>query len=258
MIGVGVLMVCLATPAALVSAQAPAPAVDHGSGQAVAPGEPAEAPPSQPEPADAPPAPSPGTPAPNATPPPAPTTPGGATEPAPAAPPPVADSSTSVSAAGSGSVSVGDYFFAPSSITIQVGGTVTWSNDGPSDHTVTANSGSFDSGNLSPGQSFDHTFTQPGTFAYYCQYHRSSGQEGTVTVQAADSSGGGGGSDAGSSQTPPAATAPGSESAAVTSPGAAGSAAQLPSTGMPVLPPLVAGVGLLLAGALLRWRARVS
>jgi plastocyanin len=244
-------MVCLATPAALVSAQAPAPAADGGSDQAVAPEEPAEAPAPQPQPPDAPPPP-------NATPSPAATTPGEATEGTPPGPLPVANSSTSVSAAGSASVSAGDYFFAPPSITIQVGGTVTWSNDGQTAHTVTANSGSFDSGNLDPGQSFDHTFTQPGSFDYYCQYHRSLGQEGTVTVQAADTSGGEGGSDSGSTQTPPAATAPGSESAAVTSPGAAGSAAQLPSTGMPVLPLLAAGAGLLLAGALLCRRTRVS
>jgi LPXTG-motif cell wall-anchored protein len=243
-------MVCLATPAALVFAQAPAPAADGGSDQAVAPEEPVESPAPQPQP-DA-------TPPPNATPSPAPTTPGEATEGTPPGPLPVADSSTSVSAASSASVSAGDNFFAPPSITIQVGGTVTWSNDGQVAHTVTANSGSFDSGNLNPGQSFGHTFSQPGTFAYYCQYHQ--GMKGSVTVQAADSSGGGGasGGDPGSTQTPPAATAPGSESAAVTSPGAAGSAAQLPSTGMPVLPLLAAGVGLLLAGALLRRRARVS
>jgi plastocyanin len=250
-------MVCLATPAALVSAQAPAPAADGGSDQAVAPHEPAESPAPQPEPPDAPPPPVAGTPAPTASPPPAPTTPG---EPPPPASPPVAGSSTTVSAASSASVSAddntsGDNFFAPSSITIQVGGTVTWSNDGQVTHTVTANSGSFDSGDLNPGQSFSHTFTQSGTFPYYCQPHRFVGMKGTVTVQAADSSGGGG-SDSGT--TPPAATAPGSESAAVTSPGAAGSGTQLPSTGMPVLPLLAAGGGLLLAGALLRRRARVS
>jgi hypothetical protein len=142
-----------------------------------------------------------------------------------------------------------------------VGGTVTWSNDGQSAHTVTANSGSFDSGNLDPGQSFSHTFTQPGTFAYYCQYHRSLGQKGTVTVQASGSGGGGGGggtSNSGTSPTTTTPTGPGSESAAGASLDAAGTATQLPSTGMPLVPPLAAGVGLLLAGALLRQRARVS
>jgi plastocyanin len=257
LIGVGVLMVCLAIPAALVFAQAPAPAADGGSDQAVAPEEPAEAPQPQPQPPEPPP-PSAGTPAPSATPAPPPTAPDEATPPAP---PPVAGSSTTVSAAGSASVSAGDYFFAPPSITIQVGGTVTWSNDGQTAHTVTANGGSFDSGNLDPGQSFSHTFTQPGTFAYYCQYHRSLGQKGTVTVQASGSGGGGGGggtSNSGTSPTTTTPTGPGSESTAGASPDAAGTATQLPSTGMPLVPLLAGGVGLLLAGALLRRRARVS
>ena len=47
----------------------------------------------------------------------------------------------------------------------------------------------------------------------------------------------------------------GSESAAVTSPGAAGSTTQLPSSGMPVWPLLATGVGFLLGGVLLRRRA---
>ena len=72
-----------------------------------------------------------------------------------------------------------------------MGGTVTWSNDGQVTHTVMVNGGSFNSGDLNPGQSFSHTFTQSGTFSYYCQPHRFVGMKGTVTVLAADSSGGG-------------------------------------------------------------------
>ena len=44
----------------------------------------------------------------------------------------------------------------------------------------------------------------------------------------------------------------------MTSADAAGSATQLPSTGMPLLPLLAGGVGLLLAGALLRRPTRVG
>jgi plastocyanin len=245
-------MVCLAIPATLVGAQAPAPTADPDAGQTVVPQDPAEAP-VEPQPVDPPPTHDPPTP--GATPTPTPPPPDEETPPPPA---PVAESSPTVSAASSASVSAGDNFFAPTSITIQVGGSVTWSNDGQSAHTVTANDGSFDSGNLDPGQSFNHTFTEPGTFAYFCEYHRSLGQEGTVTVQASGSSGGGGTSNSGSTQDPSASTAPSSESAAVTSPGAAGSGSQLPSTGMPVWPLLGTGVGFLLAGVLLRRRARVS
>jgi copper binding plastocyanin/azurin family protein len=145
-----------------------------------------------------------------------------------------------------------------------VGETVTWSNDGQSAHTVTANGGSFDSGNLNSGQGFSFKFSQAGTFAYYCQYHRSLGMKGTVTVQASGSGGGGGGGSpsAGGSGSGPSAgggtstTGPASESAAESSPGAAGTSTQLPSTGLPVPPLLAAGCGLLVLGMLLRLRSR--
>jgi plastocyanin len=40
-------------------------------------------------------------------------------------------------------------------------------------HTVTADDGSFDSGNLSPDKTFSHTFDQAGTFKYHCSLHAS-------------------------------------------------------------------------------------
>jgi len=164
-----------------------------------------------------------------------------------------------VSAAGSASVAILDgssqssFRFSPSSITVGAGDTVSWTNNGNEPHDVTGSG--LASGTLQSGQGYSHTFASPGTFSYICSIHPF--MKGSVTVQASDSSGGGGASDPGSSSTPPAATAAGSESSAVTSPQAAGSAAQLPSTGMPVFPPLAAGAALLLAGALLRRAARV-
>ena len=63
--------------------------------------------------------------------------------------------------------------FSPDSITVVLGvnNTVIWTNMDNSPHTVTSNGGSFDSGNMAPGQSYTYTFTTTGTFAYHCTYH---------------------------------------------------------------------------------------
>lgn len=78
-------------------------------------------------------------------------------------------------------VSIGDSSFTPQAITINVGDTVTWTNNGVLVHTSTR-SGTFpwDSGFMSPGQAFSVIFTQSGTFPYLCTTH---GFTGTVTVQ---------------------------------------------------------------------------
>ena len=50
---------------------------------------------------------------------------------------------------------------------------------------MTADDGSFDSGNLAPGATFSQSFSTPGTFTYHCNIHSS--MTGTVTVVAASS-----------------------------------------------------------------------
>jgi hypothetical protein len=60
---------------------------------------------------------------------------------------------------------------------------VTWTNTGQRTHTVSADDGSFDSGRLDPGETFSHTFTEPGTFSYHCGFHPE--MLGTITVTAA-------------------------------------------------------------------------
>jgi LysM repeat protein/plastocyanin len=87
---------------------------------------------------------------------------------------------------GNATVSIQNMMFVPSSITVHVGTLVMWKNLDSVAHTVTsgtpsAPSGMFDSGTLNPGQSFQFTFTTPGTFAYYCRIHGAA-MEGTVTV----------------------------------------------------------------------------
>jgi plastocyanin len=90
---------------------------------------------------------------------------------------------SSAQAAVDPALTISDFQFTPSTITVHVGDTITWTNNGPSAHTATARGGSFDSGTLHKGQSASHTFTQPGTFAYYCRIHPF--MHGTVVVLAA-------------------------------------------------------------------------
>jgi plastocyanin len=63
--------------------------------------------------------------------------------------------------------------YSPNTITVTVNGnnTVTWVNNDNSPHTVTADDGSFTSGNIAPGSSFSYTFTRSGTYKYHCVYH---------------------------------------------------------------------------------------
>jgi plastocyanin len=63
---------------------------------------------------------------------------------------------------------------------VAVGTTVTVVNEDGSDHTWTADDGTFSSGNLAPGDSFEFTFTEPGTYTYACRIHPS--MVGTITV----------------------------------------------------------------------------
>jgi LPXTG-motif cell wall-anchored protein len=82
-------------------------------------------------------------------------------------------------------VSIKDFQFEPKEISISVGDTISWKNDGAAPHTVTADDASFDSANLDPGATFSQTFDKAGTFAYYCKYHGAKGGSGmaaTITV----------------------------------------------------------------------------
>ena len=75
--------------------------------------------------------------------------------------------------------------FTPAQLTVKVGTTVVWTSEDNAPHTVTADDGSFDSGNMKKGDSFKFTFTKAGTYPYYCAYHGAAGgggMSGTITV----------------------------------------------------------------------------
>lgn len=84
-------------------------------------------------------------------------------------------------AAARHTVTIKDMQYSPTAIEVKVGDTVVWNNTDDRDHTVVADDGSFDSGNIRAGSSFSHTFTKAGSFAYGCKYHPR--MRGTVVVK---------------------------------------------------------------------------
>ncbi len=83
-------------------------------------------------------------------------------------------------------------FFSPLNISISVGDTVRWSNDGNIAHTTTSGTGGtfpgtadnlWDSKSLNLGQSFSHTFDSPGVFTVFCSFHPVLMGTATITVE---------------------------------------------------------------------------
>ena len=68
-------------------------------------------------------------------------------------------------------IHVKDFKFNPTPAKIHVGDRVTFVNDDDEAHTVTANDKSFDSEGLDTGGSWQHVFTKPGTYNYFCELH---------------------------------------------------------------------------------------
>ncbi len=96
-----------------------------------------------------------------------------------AAPPTPAGSTGGGTAPSSVSVSLKSFAFNPSDIQVAVGGTVTFTNNDSTAHTVTGDT--FDSGPIAPGASFSHTFDTAGTIPIHCTIHPS--MKASVTVK---------------------------------------------------------------------------
>ncbi len=61
--------------------------------------------------------------------------------------------------------------FGTTSLAVKAGTTVTWTNNDHMTHTVTADDGSFTSGDLNYRDTYSHTFSNVGTYNYHCKYH---------------------------------------------------------------------------------------
>jgi plastocyanin len=78
-------------------------------------------------------------------------------------------------------VEIVDFSFKPGALKVATGTKVTFTNGDGFAHTATADDGSFDSGHLEKGQSFDFTFDKAGTYAYKCDIHNS--MTGSIVVE---------------------------------------------------------------------------
>ncbi|MFF3376366.1 cupredoxin family copper-binding protein [Streptomyces sp. NPDC002680] len=81
-------------------------------------------------------------------------------------------------------VTMQGYAFAPATLTVPAGSTVTWTNQDTAPHDVKTTSGpvQIHSPMLDKGESWSFTFTTAGSYAYYCTVHPN--MTAGITVQA--------------------------------------------------------------------------
>ena len=74
-------------------------------------------------------------------------------------------------AAQDAEVKIDNFTFAPPSLTVKAGTTVTWRNEDDIPHTVASSVRVFKSTALDTDDSFSFTFTEPGSYDYFCSLH---------------------------------------------------------------------------------------
>src|SRR3954471_21022677 len=78
--------------------------------------------------------------------------------------------------AGDVLVSIHNFAFDPTPVSVPTGGAVCWTNNDGFPHTTTSDVGStetWDSGSIAAGASFRHVFTVDGAYTYHCMIHQS-------------------------------------------------------------------------------------
>lgn len=112
----------------------------------------------------------------------------GAASPTAALPSPAASVAASMAAspaasqapAASDAITIQNFAFAPASLTVKSGATVTWTNMDSPKHSVKWDDGTTGSDPLATGATYTRTFATAGTFTYVCGIHAS--MKGTIVV----------------------------------------------------------------------------
>ena len=89
---------------------------------------------------------------------------------------------------GPNEVYIANMAFSPSTLTVTVNTTVTWTNNDGIAHTVTSTTGLFDSGSIASKGTYSYTFTTAGTYSYKCNIHPT--MTGTIVVNTASTNNG--------------------------------------------------------------------
>lgn len=93
-----------------------------------------------------------------------------------------ATTTASAPAAATRTIRIVDFTYRPDPATVKVGQPIAVANADKAPHTLTEAGAqpSFDSGTVVGGKRGSVTFSRPGTFKYFCQFHPT--MKGTVTV----------------------------------------------------------------------------
>lgn len=78
-------------------------------------------------------------------------------------------------------VSITDFKFTPVTVTIDIGDTVKWVNNGDAPHTSTSNVVGLWDKTMFKGNTFSRAFTAAGSFGYHCSFHQN--MKATVIVR---------------------------------------------------------------------------
>lgn len=85
--------------------------------------------------------------------------------------PAAADSAARAASGKATVIHVANLAFGEPALHVRAGTRVRWVNDDQVQHTVTAEDGSFDSGLIEPGRSYERVFERPGEYGYHCAPH---------------------------------------------------------------------------------------
>ena len=68
-------------------------------------------------------------------------------------------------------ITISEYAFSPAQLTVTAGTRVTWTNHDQVPHSVVEKDRKFHSAALDTNDRYSFTFTEPGTYRYFCSLH---------------------------------------------------------------------------------------